>query len=66
MDEQEEGSAPLKATRAHVGHINHSWDCGSIFSQELSVHWPNCPCLPTVLAPPQKALKRKDRNKKKK
>lgn len=52
MDEQEEGSAPLKATRAHVGHINHSWDCGSIFSQELSIHWPNCPCLSTALAPP--------------
>lgn len=41
-----EDSAPLKATRALIGHINHCRDCGSISGQELSIYVANrvhCP-----------------------
>lgn len=45
MDEQEGGCVLPKATRAHIGHINHSLDCGSIYIQELFIY------LPTVIVP---------------
>lgn len=61
MDELEEGSAPFKATRAHIGHINHSWDRGSIFSRQRSIYSPNCPCPSTVRTPPRSSLKIKKR-----
>lgn len=60
MDEQEGGCVLPKATRTHIGHINHSLDCGSIYIQELFIYLPNCPCLSAVQVPPQKGEKNLD------
>lgn len=54
MDEQEGGCVLPKATRAHIGPINHSLDCGSIYIQELFIYLPNCPCPSAIPVPPQK------------